>query len=66
MRAIAFHDGNKRIAFLAAVIFLGLNGKDLDATETEVVQAMVSLAASALTEEEFAVWLRERLVRLRL
>ena len=37
-KAHAFNDGNKRTAFLTTVIFLGLNRKDLDATEIEVVQ----------------------------
>jgi death on curing protein len=35
-----FIDGNKRIAFVAAYVFLGLNGHDLDATESEVVAIM--------------------------
>jgi death-on-curing protein len=65
-RAHPFNDGNKRTAFLAAMIFLGLNGKDLDATETEVVQVVTALAAGSLTEAALAKWLRERLVRLRL
>jgi death-on-curing protein len=62
--AHAFNDGNKRIAFLTAVIFLGLNGKDVDATETEVVQVMVALAAGSLKEAQLAAWLRDRLTRL--
>jgi death-on-curing protein len=65
-RAHPFNDGNKRAAFLAAVIFLGLNGKDLDASETEVVQVVTALAAGSLTEVALATWMRERLVRLKL
>ena len=65
-RAHAFNDGNKRTSFLAAVIFLGLNGKDLDATEAEVVQAMTALAAGSLSEPDLAKWIRERLTRLKL
>lgn len=61
-----FNDGNKRTAFLCAVIFLGLNGKDLDATEAEVVQAITALAAGSLSEVALAKWMRERLVRLKL
>ena len=64
-KANPFNDGNKRIAFLTAVIFLGLNGKDFDATEAEVVQAMTALAAGSLTEAAMARWIRERLVRLK-
>jgi death-on-curing protein len=65
-KAHPFNDGNKRTAFLTSVIFLGLNGKDLDATETEVVQVMTALAAGTLTEAAVAKWIRERLVRLKL
>jgi death on curing protein len=65
-KAHPFNDGNKRTSFLTAMIFLGLNGKELDATEEEVVQAMTALAAGSLTEVAFAKWIRERLVRLKL
>jgi death-on-curing protein len=65
-RAHPLNDGNRRAAFLAAMIFLGLNGKDLDATETEVVQVMTALAAGSLTEVALATWMRERIVRLKL
>ena len=61
-----FNDGNKRASFLTAMTFLGLNGKELDATEGEVVQAMTALAAGSLTEAALAKWIRERLVRLKL
>ena len=65
-KAHAYNDGNKRIAFLAALIFLGLNGKDLDATEAEVVQVVTALAAGSLSEPALATWMRERIVRLKL
>ena len=65
-KAHPFNDGNKRTSFLTAMIFLGLNGKELDATEGEVVQAMTALAAGSLTEAALAKWIRERLVRLKL
>lgn len=65
-RAHPFNDGNKRIAFLTAVIFLGLNGKDLNASEAEVVQVMTALAAGSLAEVELAEWMRERLEPLSL
>jgi death on curing protein len=57
-----FHDGNKRIAFLAMVVFLGLNGKDLDAPEAEVVATMLKVASGDLTESALARWVREHLV----
>jgi death-on-curing protein len=36
-QAHPFNDGNRRATFLVAMIFLGFHGKDLDATEAEVV-----------------------------
>lgn len=53
-------DGNKRAAFMAAYVFLGLNDFDLDAPEPEVVEIVTDLASGALTEDEFAAWLRDR------
>lgn len=57
-----FRDGNKRISFLAAVIFLGLNGFDVVAPEDEVVERMVALAAGELDQEAVADWLRGRMM----
>jgi death-on-curing protein len=56
-----FVDGNKRVAFMAAYVFLGLNGYDLDATEPEVVATMTAVAASAATEAALAKWFRARI-----
>lgn len=53
-----FRDGNKRAAFLTAVIFLGLNGLDLIAPEKEVVGTMLALAAGELSEPDLAGWIR--------
>ena len=52
-----FRDGNKRTAFLAAVIFLGLNGVTFDATDDEVVETMVRVAAGEVDEDDIAAWL---------
>ena len=56
-----FRDGNKRISFLTAVIFLGLNGLDLVAPEKEVATKMWALAAGELDEEAIAEWFRSRI-----
>jgi death-on-curing protein len=55
-----FVDGNKRVAFMAAYVFLGLNGYDLDAGEPEVVATMEGVAASTVTEAALAKWFRSR------
>ena len=56
-----FRDGNKRIAFLTAVMFLGLNGQELDADDADVVDAMVGAAAGDYTEASLARWFRARI-----
>jgi death-on-curing protein len=60
-----FHDGNKRIAFLAVGLFLAINGYELVAEQTHAIQIMLSLAAGQLTEKSFADWIREHAVRER-
>jgi death-on-curing protein len=53
-----FIDGNKRVGFMAAYVFLGLNGFDLEAPEPDVVLTMLDLASGDLSEDEFGQWLR--------
>lgn len=56
-----FVDGNKRVAFMAAYTFLGLNGRDLKASELEVVAAIDGVAAGRVSEIALARWFRNRL-----
>jgi death on curing protein len=53
-----FVDGNKRVAFQAMYVFLGLNGFRIVAEEPEVVRLILALASGDLPESELAVWLR--------
>jgi death-on-curing protein len=54
-----FVDGNKRVAFQAMYLFLGLNGLRIDAPEEEVVATILSLASGDLDEPGLAAWLRD-------
>ena len=54
-----FIDGNKRTAFLSTAVFLMDNGFEPIATEAEVVSTITALAASQLSEAEFAQWLKQ-------
>jgi len=54
-----FVDGNKRAAFQAMYLFLGLNGLRIDAPEEEVVHLMLALASGTLDEAELSSWLRD-------
>jgi death-on-curing protein len=57
-----YRDGNKRVAFMAMGIFLGLNGWEIDAPEEEVVRVMLGLAAGRISEVTLAKWVRSHLV----
>ena len=58
-----FRDGNKRVAFVTMLVFLGLNRLELKAEESEVVALMLGVASGKLRERELADWLKERLRR---
>lgn len=58
----AFIDGNKRTGYVAAELFLRLNGYVLTATDADCVLTMLAVAAGDLSEDAFAAWLREHAV----
>ena len=53
-----FLDGNKRTGFMAAAIFIEVNGLVLGATEESVVEKTLALAAGRLNETGYAAWLK--------
>ena len=53
-----FIDGNKRTAFVAALLFLAFNRYSLLASDTDKVIVMLRVAAGEITEAEFATWIR--------
>lgn len=57
-----YNDGNKRIALLAMLTFVSINGHDVEAEDRDVLTTMVALAAGRITEAELATWLRLCLV----
>lgn len=59
-----FVDGNKRTAHVCYRVFLALNDAELDARAEDMYVQMIALAEGALSETDFADWLRPRL-RLR-
>jgi death-on-curing protein len=52
-----FFDGNKRIGFVTAVLFLELNGVRFSATEVDVTVQTLALAARKISETQYAIWL---------
>ncbi len=59
----AFIDGNKRTGFVAAVMFLRLNGYKLVADDASKVLTMLAVSAGDITEVEFAAWIRQHSVK---
>jgi death-on-curing protein len=51
-------DGNKRVAFVAMAVFLGLNCLEFTAAETDVVTTIVALASGTLDEAALGDWIR--------
>jgi len=57
-----FIDGNKRVSFMAMYTFLGINGYEIDSTEPEVVDLMLGVSDSSISEEQLVHWLRIHVV----
>jgi death-on-curing protein len=53
-----FIDGNKRTAFVAAELFLDLNGFELLADDADCVMTMLAVATGEMDEATFAEWIR--------
>lgn len=58
-----FIDGNKRVGFMLAYIFLVRNGYRFTASEAAATRAVLDLASGALSEQGFTRWLADNLVR---
>jgi death-on-curing protein len=54
-----FVDGNKRVAFVVARVFLGINDVAFEPPEPEAVVMVEGLAGGAVTREEFTAWVRK-------
>jgi death on curing protein len=58
VRLHPFVDGNKRVALVAAGVFLERNGQRFAALEPDAVGAVLALVTKAMSASEFAAWLR--------
>jgi len=57
-----FSDGNKRTAYLAAFTFLVINGYLIEATQAEVIEFVLSVAAGEIDEDGATRFLRDHAV----
>jgi death on curing protein len=55
----AFVDGNKRIAFMAMMVFLHKNGVAFAPDPALATKIILALAAGEVSEESFARWIRD-------
>jgi death on curing protein len=56
-----FVDGNKRTALASMIVFLGLNGFDLDAPREQATAIILGLAADEISEEALARWIADHI-----
>jgi death-on-curing protein len=56
-----FVDGNKRVAFVATMLFLRLNGLPFAPPQDESAAIILGLAAGEVGEAGIARWIRDRL-----
>jgi death-on-curing protein len=54
-----FVDGNKRAAFAAIIVFLGLDGIDFVVTPADATAMILALAAGDVSEASLARWIRD-------
>ena len=56
-----FNDANKRTSLIAMRLFLKLNGYNLSASPEEKYRLIIQVAASDISEDELAQWIRKNL-----
>ncbi len=57
-----YKDGNERVALLAMLTFLTINGCEIEAEDDDVLRTVLALGAGGIGENRLAAWLRVRLV----
>ena len=60
-----FNDANKRTALIAMRLFLKLNGYDLAASPEDRYEMIIRVAASDISENELAQWVRKHLKEIK-
>ena len=59
-----FTDGNKRTALHSMYVYLIINGFDITATQQDVENIIIYVAAGNMTNTELAQWLRENTLKI--
>lgn len=59
-----FTDGNKRTAIHSMYVYLIINGFDITATQQEVEDLIIDVAAGKMTNTELVQWLRKNTIEI--
>lgn len=59
-----FTDGNKRTALHSMYVYLIINGFDITASQQEVENLIINVAAGNMTNVELTQWLRDNTIQL--
>jgi len=51
-----FHDGNKRTAYIVAIVFLEQNGVTCAPEQADIVATMLGAADGSVSEDDLARW----------
>ena len=54
-----FLDGNKRVGTMSALIFLELNGYDFDASDKELTEVVLQVAAGKMSKDALSLFFRQ-------
>jgi death-on-curing protein len=57
----AFVDGNKRIGAHTMLVFLALNGIEVEYEDSDFIQLVLGVAAGEISEEQFLSWLKSHI-----
>lgn len=53
----AFYDGNKRIGVYVMLVFLELNGMEIDCVDEELVALGLGVASGEMQDKDIALWI---------
>lgn len=53
----AFFDGNKRIGIYAMLVFLELNGMEMECSEEELIALGLGIASGKIEEKDIGIWI---------
>jgi len=56
-----FVDGNKRVGMLAMMVFLEINGVEIQCTDQEIIDTGLALASGQVSKDQLLAWIMNHL-----